>query len=100
MSNVKRIVLTGGPCAGKTTALVRIIEHFSNLGFKVFTVPEVPTMYSQGGWSYLTPNHDLVLLETKGVAQQESVNFPPFIRVIEDVTGNPQYYNYNIALRR
>ena len=59
MDNIKRIVLTGGPCAGKTTALVRIIEHFSNLGFKVFTVPEVPTLYSQGGWSYLTPNHNL-----------------------------------------
>jgi len=60
MGDIKRIVLTGGPCAGKTTALVRIIEHFSNLGFKVFTVPEVPTMYSQGGWSYLTPNRDLL----------------------------------------
>ena len=59
MKDIKRIVLTGGPCAGKTTALVRIVEHFSNLGFKVFTVPEVPTMYSQGGWSYLTPNPDL-----------------------------------------
>jgi len=46
MNNIKRIVLTGGPCAGKTTALVRIIDHFSNLGFKVFCVPEVPTMYS------------------------------------------------------
>ena len=43
MNNIKRIVLTGGPCAGKTTAQVRIVEHFSNLGFKVFTVPEVPT---------------------------------------------------------
>ena len=31
MSNIKRIVLTGGPCAGKTTALVRIIEHFQAL---------------------------------------------------------------------
>ena len=59
MNNIKRIVLTGGPCAGKTTAQVRIVEHFSNLGFKVFTVPEVPTMYSQGGWSYLTPNPKL-----------------------------------------
>ena len=42
MANIKKIVLTGGPCAGKTTGLVRIIEHFSSLGFKVFTVPEVP----------------------------------------------------------
>lgn len=55
---VKQIVLTGGPCAGKTTALVRIQEHFSNLGYKVFTVPEVPTLVTASGWSYLTSNHD------------------------------------------
>lgn len=54
---IKRIVLTGGPCAGKTTALVRVIEYFSNLGYKVFTLPEVPTMITQAGWNYLTDNH-------------------------------------------
>lgn len=57
-TTIKRIVLTGGPCAGKTTALVRVIEHFSKLGFKVFCVPEVPTMITQAGWSYLTDNKD------------------------------------------
>lgn len=56
---MKQIVLTGGPCAGKTTALARIQEHFSNLGYKVFTVPEVPTLVTTSGWSYLTSNHDL-----------------------------------------
>lgn len=55
---MKQIVLTGGPCAGKTTALVRIQEHFSNLGYKVFTVPEVPTLVTASGWSYITSNHD------------------------------------------
>jgi hypothetical protein len=40
------------------------------------------------------------VLQTKGVAEQESVNFPPFIKVLQDITGNKQYYNYNIALRR
>lgn len=54
---IKKIVLTGGPCAGKTTALVRIINHFSNLGYKVFTIPEVPTMVTQSGWNYMTDNH-------------------------------------------
>ncbi len=58
MSDIKRIVLTGGPCAGKTTALVRIGEHFSALGYKVFTIPEVPTMVTQSGWNYLTNNKD------------------------------------------
>ncbi len=58
MNNIKRIVLTGGPCAGKTTALVRINEHFTSLGYKVFMIPEVPTMVTQSGWNYLTDNHD------------------------------------------
>ena len=55
MKEIKRIVLTGGPCAGKTTALVRVIEHFSSRGYKVFTLPEVPTMFTQA-MNYLTPN--------------------------------------------
>ena len=59
MTQIRTIVLTGGPCAGKTTALVRVIEHFNNLGFKVFCVPEVPTIYSLAGWNYLTPNRQL-----------------------------------------
>lgn len=58
MKKIKKIVLTGGPCAGKTTALVRINDHFSNLGYKVFTVPEVPTMVTASGWNYMTSNHD------------------------------------------
>ncbi len=56
--DIKQIVLTGGPCAGKTTALVRINEYLSNLGYKVFIVPEIPTMVTASGWSYLTNNHD------------------------------------------
>ncbi len=59
MPEIRRIVLTGGPCAGKTTALVKITEYFSGFGYKVFTVSEVPTLYSAAGWNYLTPNRDL-----------------------------------------
>ena len=40
------------------------------------------------------------VLETKGVANEECVNFPPFIKVIKDITGNREFYNYNIALRK
>ena len=44
---MKTIVLTGGPCAGKTTALVKIMEHFSSIGYKVFIIPELPTLFLQ-----------------------------------------------------
>ena len=55
-NNITRIVLTGGPCAGKTTALAKIIEHFGSLGYQVFTLPEVPTMFTAAGMNYLTQN--------------------------------------------
>jgi CYTH domain-containing protein len=50
--------------------------------------------------TFMEPVDDLVILQSKGVAEQESVKFPPFIKVLEDVTGNSRYYNYNIALRK
>ena len=83
MSNIKRIVLTGGPCAGKTTALVRIIEHFSSLGFKVCTVPEVPTMYTQGGWSYLTKNPKLYYEGELAILQTQLALEDSFMRLAE-----------------
>ena len=86
MKDIKRIVLTGGPCAGKTTALVRIIEHFSNLGFKVFTVPEVPTMYSQGGWSYLTPNRKLYYEGELAILRTQLALENSFMRLAETCT--------------
>jgi predicted ATPase len=42
-SDITRVVLTGGPCAGKTTILARIKDHFSTLGYHVYIVPEAAT---------------------------------------------------------
>ncbi len=68
---VKKIVLTGGPCAGKTTALVKIMEHFSSIGYKVFTIPEVPTMFTQAGMNYLTDNHAYFVEGEKATLQTQ-----------------------------
>lgn len=38
---LSRIVLTGGPCAGKSTILKRIVEKYSQLGYAVYTLPEI-----------------------------------------------------------
>lgn len=40
---VNKIVLTGGPCAGKSTALKYIEEYYPKLGFRVIAVPEGAT---------------------------------------------------------
>lgn len=41
--SVSKIVLTGGPCSGKTSALEHIIKEVEKTGYKVFFVPEVVT---------------------------------------------------------
>ena len=40
---ISKIVLTGGPCAGKTTALNWINNYFSKRGYTVLFVPETAT---------------------------------------------------------
>lgn len=81
-----KIVLTGGPCAGKTTALVRINDHFTQLGYKVFTIPEVPTMVSQAGWSYLTDNHQFLYEGEKTILQTQIALEDHFVRIAETCT--------------
>ena len=49
---VQKIVITGGPCAGKTTALSWIANNLPDKGYRVLFVPETATELIGGG---LTP---------------------------------------------
>ncbi len=89
MDNIKKIVLTGGPCAGKTTALVKIIEHFSSLGYKVFTVPEVPTMMTQAGMDYLTKNQKFFYQGEKATLEIQLALEDRFMRLARTITDQP-----------
>jgi signal recognition particle GTPase len=44
-----RICLTGGPCAGKTTAMNTLFLRLQESGYRVFIVPEAATMLNKGG---------------------------------------------------
>ena len=46
---ITKIVITGGPCAGKTTALSWIQNAFSERGYDVLFVPETATELISGG---------------------------------------------------
>ena len=46
---ITRIVLTGGPAAGKTTLISRILKEFKqDDGWKVITIPETATELISG----------------------------------------------------
>lgn len=46
---VAKIVLTGGPCAGKTTTISRIEEHLNEKGYHVLVLNECATELIKGG---------------------------------------------------
>lgn len=46
---IKKIVLTGGPCAGKTTALSKLEQVLTERGYKVLIVSESATELIKGG---------------------------------------------------
>eukprot|EP01087_Luapelamoeba_hula_P016633 TRINITY_DN5129_c0_g3_i3.p1 TRINITY_DN5129_c0_g3~~TRINITY_DN5129_c0_g3_i3.p1 ORF type:complete len:624 (-),score=115.37 TRINITY_DN5129_c0_g3_i3:68-1939(-) len=48
-ANVYKIVLTGGPCGGKSTALSILGHRLTSLGFRVYSVPEAATILFTGG---------------------------------------------------
>ena len=49
---IVKIALTGGPCAGKTTAMNWIENNFTKQGYKVLFIPETATQFITSG---LTP---------------------------------------------
>ena len=46
---IHKICLTGGPCAGKTTALTHLQHGLTMKGIRVFSVPEAATLLMKGG---------------------------------------------------
>ena len=50
--------------------------------------------------TFIDPYKGLQILETKGILKHEDIIFPPFIEIIEDITGITKYYNYNLALKK
>lgn len=61
MKKIFKIVLTGGPCAGKTTLISRINQIFSLKGYRIFTVNETATELINNG---LKPFGDCVDMKT------------------------------------
>jgi thymidylate kinase len=46
---IYKICFTGGPCAGKTTAIASLQNTLQERGYRVFCVPEAATMLMKGG---------------------------------------------------
>lgn len=64
-TTITRICLTGGPCAGKTTALTNLSLHLKQIGYRVLLVPEAATILMKGG----------ALIQTPKMTHRDAVDF-------------------------
>lgn len=85
---VTRIVLTGGPCAGKSTILKRIETKYSALGYAVFTLPESATLFIQAGADFLTKDEELSFITEANKLKFQLAMEDCMIRIAE-ATGKP-----------
>ena len=72
---ISKIVITGGPCAGKTTAMSWIQNAFTQKGYMVLFVDETATQLISGGapWKYTRNNREYQLQVTKLMVGKEQV---------------------------
>jgi len=71
--SIHKIVLTGGPCGGKSTGLSKIEQELTERGYKVFVVPETATELMTGGIkpSEMTPlDFQGILFELQGKKEE------------------------------
>ncbi|KAH0561361.1 TRPL translocation defect protein 14 [Cotesia glomerata] len=66
---VYKVVLTGGPCGGKTTGQARLCTFFENMGWKVFRVPETATVLLSGGVKFSDLTEEDRILKLYGMLQ-------------------------------
>ena len=73
--SITRIVITGGPCAGKTTAMSWIQNAFTQKGYQVLFVDETATQLSNGGapWKLTRDNKEYQYRVTQLMLAKEEV---------------------------
>jgi len=83
MNKITKIVLTGGPCAGKTTALSRVIEKFTDKGYLVLALPEAATLFNQAGVNFSTNDKRFFHAAEKSLLQFQMEMEDAFVKIAE-----------------
>jgi len=88
--HVYRIVLTGGPCAGKSSAAAVLQEQLTSHGFLVFTLPEVASLMFNAGanWLQFAETEDGLEVYQSALARIQIAHEDSFARLC-DGTGKP-----------
>lgn len=86
---IQRIVLTGGPCAGKSTALDRVTNWLRRGGVRVFRVPEAATLLLSGGIHVAGATPERVRAFQRGILRTQLAMEESFLGFAREHPGEP-----------
>eukprot|EP00928_Gymnodinium_smaydae_P058439 TRINITY_DN41649_c0_g1_i1.p1 TRINITY_DN41649_c0_g1~~TRINITY_DN41649_c0_g1_i1.p1 ORF type:complete len:310 (+),score=41.96 TRINITY_DN41649_c0_g1_i1:29-958(+) len=85
-----RIVLTGGPCGGKTTCVARLAQHLSSsCELKVMVVPELVTLFCTHGASFGDLITDEKVVEFQQLLIREQIHMEDTLLSLGRLSGKP-----------
>lgn len=84
-----QIVLTGGPCGGKSTALTKVSERLTSLGYRAFVVPELPTLFNQCGAGFIPNMSKTELLTYEASIIKAQISLENSFNLIAKVSQKP-----------
>ena len=85
---IYRIVLTGGPCGGKSTSLAHISQRMQGMGFRVYRVPEAATLLFGSGVSAANCTIDQQVIIQDGILRL-MMALEDAVYAIASATGQP-----------
>lgn len=88
-TRVFRLAITGGPCGGKSSSLVKLKTALNKQGYDMYSVPEAPTMLMNGGCRYPGINGGFLLAEFEGALIQLQLQLERSYTRIAASTGRP-----------
>jgi hypothetical protein len=95
---VVRIVLTGGPCAGKSSALEHLRMAATSRGFDVMTAPEVATVIFNSGYKFPLPTEarfEAQRLEFQAAVARLQLQMERNLLALVALTGRPTIMVYD-----
>ena len=84
MNKITRIVLTGGPCAGKTTGLAQVEQRLTSLGYTVVIMEEMATQAMKSGVNITNLKEDFQYLLVKLQKQRDEI----YNETLKNIEGN------------
>lgn len=95
-TRVVRIVLTGGPCAGKSSSLHHFTEAAKREGFDVYTAPEAATLIFNCGMSF--PQSEEKILEFQKALFKLQLQMERSMTHMAATTGRPSIIIFDRGL--